>query len=143
MKAKRNENHNKMTDWFFSSDFSLEEGMSVPSLQVVDNVLPEESDVGHTEYKRKISKLPPRRFRKLVTQLRFRLREGFGKATYFIGVDDDGKVSDIDDATLRTSMRTFRNMAKMAGAEVAEVTKMKSEDGKSYFQVDVISDRSF
>lgn len=136
-----------MANWFFSSEFSLDETTSLQvdyeKIRTNNTPLPAESDVGPTEYKRKISKLPPQRFRRLVTQLRFRLQEGFGKATYFIGVDDDGKVSNIDDATLRTSIRTFRNMVKFAGAEVAEVTKLKSKDDKTYFKVCVISNRSF
>lgn len=129
-----------MSDWFFPDieDTKCTESQRKDPLE---EDLPAENDVGSTEYKRKISSLAPRRFRKLVTQLRFRLREGYGKATYYIGVDDDGKISDVDPSTLRTSMRTFRNMAKVAQAEVGEVKKLSS-DGKTFYQIEVISDLS-
>lgn len=52
--------------------------------------LPPEVERGNIEYKLKLVDPTPVRFEHLVTQMKWRLQEGFGEAIYEIGVSDDG-----------------------------------------------------
>ncbi len=48
----------------------------------------------------------------LVTQLKWRLREGQGEAIYEIGVEDNGVCAGLNDADLEASLATLRTMAQ-------------------------------
>lgn len=56
----------------------------------------EEDDEGNTEYKLKLVKPTDDRLDHLATQMKFRIKEGFGDAYYRIGVEDNGKPTGLD-----------------------------------------------
>jgi len=109
------------------------EGMVVP---------PEIDEEGCVEHKIKISKLTKPRFTSLVTQLRFRLREGMGKAIYYLGITDDGRVSGTDAALLRTSLRILNHMAAKVGQCSVMPEMVKTKDG-NYYRVTIMHEVSY
>ena len=54
------------------------------------DILPPEPQLGNIEYKLKLINPSKQRFEHLVTQMKWRLREGQGEAIYEIGVSDCG-----------------------------------------------------
>ncbi|CAH8851831.1 unnamed protein product [Trichobilharzia szidati] len=65
---------------------------------------------------RKLVDPTPNRFEQLVTQMKWRLNEGGGKAIYKLGVDDDGHISGLCQSELMSSLATLERMAKRLNA---------------------------
>eukprot|EP00924_Labyrinthula_sp_SR-Ha-C_P000143 maker-scaffold_39-snap-gene-2.79-mRNA-1 protein AED:0.00 eAED:0.00 QI:51/1/1/1/1/1/2/23/666 len=80
--------------------------------------LPPECEEGNVEYKRKLSDDRPDRFIKLVSQLKWRIKEGQGKCYYFLGVEDNGKKIGIDKVNMEKSLKTLHKMAKAVKAGI-------------------------
>ena len=51
------------------------------------------------------------RFEHLVTQMKWRLREGQGEAIYEIGVEDNGLLVGLTEEELQASLKTVQKMA--------------------------------
>lgn len=83
-----------------------------------DATLPQEDDEGFIEYKWKLVGISPERFKKLVTQMKYRLTEGQGEALYEIGVQDDGFPSGLTEEEFVESVDTLTRMAKELEADV-------------------------
>jgi len=56
------------------------------------NYMPRENGEGNVEYKFKLVKATPLKITKLTTQMLYRFMQGNGKAEYYLGVMDDGRV---------------------------------------------------
>lgn len=69
-------------------------------------------EVGNVEYKLKILSPTASRFEHLVTQMKWRLREGQGEAIYEIGVSDSGILTGLNDKDMEHSLDTLKRMAK-------------------------------
>lgn len=80
--------------------------------------LPPEEDEGNVEYKLKLVNPSPSRFQHLVTQMKWRLREGQGEAIYEIGVEDDGRCTGLTEREMEASMSTLRRMALELNASI-------------------------
>eukprot|EP00095_Tigriopus_kingsejongensis_P000675 maker-scaffold340_size202118-snap-gene-1.21 protein:Tk00675 transcript:maker-scaffold340_size202118-snap-gene-1.21-mRNA-1 annotation:"gtp-binding protein 2" len=80
--------------------------------------LPPEPQQGHIEYKLKLVNPTEPRLEHLVTQMKWRLREGQGEAIYEIGVEDDGLMTGLSDEDLTSSLDTLREMARRLGATI-------------------------
>uniref|UniRef100_A0A914VLF7 Tr-type G domain-containing protein n=1 Tax=Plectus sambesii TaxID=2011161 RepID=A0A914VLF7_9BILA len=80
--------------------------------------LPPEDEEGNVEYKLKLVNPTASRLQHLVTQLKWRLREGQGEAIYEIGVEDDGVCKGLSDNELQASLATLRSMADFLGASM-------------------------
>lgn len=107
------------------------------------NVLPCENDEeGCVEHKVKISKLTKPRFTSLVTQLKFRLREGRGQAIYYLGITDDGAVSGTHPRLLKTSLRILEHMTKKVGHCSVMPEEIGTKDG-IYYKVTIIHNISY
>ncbi|XP_059475632.1 GTP-binding protein 2 isoform X1 [Neocloeon triangulifer] len=78
--------------------------------------LPPEPQLGNVEYKLKLVNPSRLRFEHLVTQMKWRLREGQGEAIYEIGVEDSGVLTGLSGKELRASLQTLRHMAQKLGA---------------------------
>ena len=52
------------------------------------------------------------RLQHLTTQLKWRLKEGFGDAIYEVGVNDNGKVIGLSEEDMSISLKTMEGMAK-------------------------------
>ncbi|XP_034233745.1 GTP-binding protein 2 [Thrips palmi] len=78
--------------------------------------LPPEPQLGNVEYKLKLVNPSKQRFEHLVTQLKWRLREGQGEAIYEIGVEDNGVLAGLSSSEMTASLQTLRQMALSLGA---------------------------
>ena len=63
---------------------------------VLSQPIQEENDFGDTEYKLKLIDTSMTRVSHLITQMKFRLKEGSGEAFYYIGYEDSGDNLGID-----------------------------------------------
>ena len=82
--------------------------------------LPPEDDAGDTEYKLVVAG-DPLRVEGLVTQMRGRLCDGRGRAVYWIGVLDSGKMVGVSRTALDASVHNLVAVARKAGAVVVSV----------------------
>uniref|UniRef100_A0A0R3RSY2 Tr-type G domain-containing protein n=1 Tax=Elaeophora elaphi TaxID=1147741 RepID=A0A0R3RSY2_9BILA len=97
---------------------------SINALSLIDifknfeNSLPPEVEEGNIEYKVKLVDPSLSRMQHLITQMKWRLREGQGEAIYEIGVQDDGTIKGLTDKELDASMRTLKSMATALNASI-------------------------
>lgn len=87
-----------------------------------NDVLPPENDNGNIEYKAKLINPSPSRLQHLITQMKWRLREGQGEAIYEIGVNDGGALIGLTNTEMEASLDTLRKMALDINATVAIVS---------------------
>ncbi|XP_012522961.1 LOW QUALITY PROTEIN: GTP-binding protein 2 [Monomorium pharaonis] len=80
--------------------------------------LPPEPEQGNVEYKLKLINPSSQRFEHLVTQMKWRLREGHGEAIYQIGVEDNGRLAGLTKEEMKTSLKTLKDMASRLGATI-------------------------
>lgn len=81
--------------------------------------LPPEPQLGNVEYKLKLVNPSKQRFEHLVTQMKWRLREGHGEAIYEIGVSDAGHLQGLSDKDMNASLTTLKQMAHHLGASTS------------------------
>lgn len=80
--------------------------------------LPPEPEQGNIEYKLKLINPSSQRFEHLVTQMKWRLREGHGEAIYQIGVEDNGRLAGLTKDEMKASLKTLKDMASRLGATI-------------------------
>ena len=80
--------------------------------------LPPEPQQGNVEYKLKLVNPTAQRLEHLVTQMKWRLREGQGEAIYEIGVEDNGLMTGLSDVDMDSSIETLREMARRLEATI-------------------------
>ena len=102
--------------------------MATKAIGLMESPFPPEIEEGNVEYKRKLSRITENRFRKLATQMLFRLKEGEGEAIYLIGIEDDGSLSKTDKRTLRTSLRILKHMTRFLDASIESISRISLED---------------
>uniref|UniRef100_A0A1B6CL06 Tr-type G domain-containing protein n=1 Tax=Clastoptera arizonana TaxID=38151 RepID=A0A1B6CL06_9HEMI len=90
--------------------------------------LPPEPQLGNIEYKLKLVNPSKLRFEHLVTQMKWRLREGHGEAIYEIGVEDSGLLTGLSYNELTASLDTLELMARKLGATTT-VLRERTVDG--------------
>lgn len=126
-KNKKNDNSNHNKKYFRKktkkdkkklqlNDINHEETNGNIVLDLEQGVLPPEPQLGNIEYKLKLINPSSQRFEHLVTQMKWRLREGQGEALYEIGVSDSGYLEGLNDTDMSTSLDTLRKMANKLGA---------------------------
>ncbi|XP_018328627.1 GTP-binding protein 2 isoform X1 [Agrilus planipennis] len=99
------------------------------------NVLPPEPQVGNIEYKLKIINPSKQRFEHLVTQMKWRLREGQGEAIYEIGVEDTGALTGLSCNDMTASLQTLKQMALKLGATTTILRDRVLENNKIVTEV--------
>ncbi|TPX70436.1 hypothetical protein SpCBS45565_g01818 [Spizellomyces sp. 'palustris'] len=87
--------------------------------KVHDTRLPPEVEEGNVEYKLQLINPPPARLEHLITQLKWRLAEGYGEAMYEIGVSDKGTLVGLTQHDLDRSVATLRKMGEALRADVS------------------------
>ncbi|KAI1287439.1 GTP-binding protein 2 [Halotydeus destructor] len=80
------------------------------------DALPPECSEGNVEYKLKLINPSETRFEHLVTQMKWRLREGHGEAIYEIGVEDKGMLIGLNEDEVEASLHTLYMMSQKLGA---------------------------
>ncbi|XP_026275381.1 GTP-binding protein 2 [Frankliniella occidentalis] len=93
--------------------------------------LPPEPQLGNVEYKLKLVNPSKQRFEHLVTQLKWRLREGQGEAIYEIGVEDNGVLAGLSPSEMTDSLQTLKQMALSLGATTTILRERWLDDSDS------------
>lgn len=126
-------------DSFFSlfdpsggTDSSVNEDFTLDNNQ---NSLPPEPQLGNVEYKLKIVNPTKQRFEHLVTQLKWRLREGNGEAIYEIGVEDSGILTGLSKRDMSASLQTLKQMATKLGATTTLLRERVLDNKRSVAEV--------
>ena len=91
------------------------EGVTEPQ----EGYLPPEPSDGNIEYKLKLVTPSPSRFEHLVTQMKWRLREGHGEAIYELGVEDKGMMVGLSEDEATASLQTLYMMSEKLGASLS------------------------
>jgi hypothetical protein len=100
-----------------------------------------ESYFGNIEYKRFIKYInnnnKKNRKDSLVSQLKFRLKEGNGTCIYNIGVEDNGEILNINTSDYEESLKNINDMCLVAEAKITSIKKIHSEsyDEKYYYSI--------
>jgi len=97
--------------------------------------LPPEVEEGRVEYKLKLSHPSPERYKKLVTQLNWRLGEGSRMALYEVGVEDNGTLAGLAPDDLEASLETLHRMARELGAEATVLREVAVPGGRKVIEV--------
>eukprot|EP00794_Sanderia_malayensis_P020007 gene20007-21968_t len=100
-----------------------------PLMTADSKSLPPEVEEGNIEYKFKLLNPTATRIEHLVTQMKWRLREGAGEAIYEIGVEDNGTMTGLTHDELECSLKTIRSLAERLEAETTIVRKHEIKDG--------------
>lgn len=86
-------------------------------------MLPPENFYGMIEYKRYIIPSSKERYVKYETQLLWRLAEGKGEAIYYIGVDDDGTIHNINNKQYKLSIKNLKSLCCKNKINIIEIKK--------------------
>lgn len=94
---------------------------------------PPEKEYGNKEYKRYLINHPKNNQEKFIekraTQMLFRIIEGNGKAVYLFGVEDDGKIKEMDENQLQTTIFFLKKIASSIKALIKKIRIYKSKNG--------------
>ena len=103
-------------------------------------MLPPEIEEGNKEYKRYLVNLSELRFQQLLTQMKWRINEGNGKAFYFIGVEDDGSIFKLNNLQVSESLKNIKKLVKSADGKIKKLDKI-NEDNNFYFKIEIQSSK--
>ncbi len=90
--------------------------------------LPPESEEDNIEYKRLLShkSIDNLRIDSLVTQMKWRVREGSGIAYYYLGVNDNGTIYGLDNLEAKETLQVFKQIVKLAQVDIVSINKLSS-----------------
>uniref|UniRef100_A0A5S6Q4F9 Tr-type G domain-containing protein n=1 Tax=Trichuris muris TaxID=70415 RepID=A0A5S6Q4F9_TRIMR len=87
--------------------------------------MPPEQSEGNIEYKLKLVNPSAARMQQLISQMKWRLREGNGEAIYEIGVQDNGVCRGLTEYEFDSSVNTLKRMASELNASVTLLREKK------------------
>lgn len=99
--------------------------------------LPHEVEYGNIEYKLKVTTNDSNRIDQLASQMKWRINEGNGEASYYLGVDDDGTISGINSEDYIKSYNNLVLICKVINVKIVQIKK-KTNDGKTYYIIKII-----
>lgn len=120
--ANANESNNSSNNMTNNNSNSNSNNSNTKNNLIFDfeqGALPPEPQLGNVEYKLKLVNPSKQRFEHLVTQMKWRLREGHGEAIYEIGVSDAGHLQGLSDKDMNASLTTLKQMAHHLGASTS------------------------
>jgi len=97
--------------------------------------LPPEPQMGNIEYKLKLVNPTEQRLQHLVTQMKWRLREGNGEAIYEMGVEDNGIMTGLSEDDMDSSLDTLQEMARRLGATVQVLRQRKVDNCRTVAEI--------
>lgn len=89
-----------------------------------------EDDYGNVEYKRKYTLDTKHKINKCITQMKYRITEGFGEAYYLLGINDDGSLSFTNTDLLNLSLNNIKKIANALNYNVVSILNCNYESGK-------------
>jgi len=90
---------------------------------------PPEIEEGNREYKLKLNIMDTTRFDKFVSQMKYRLYEGNGKALYIIGITDDGQPVGITEEEMEISINEMKKVVKILDAKINTIRYYNGTNG--------------
>jgi GTPase len=108
-------------DEHFCTPFALHNQTNTRRGQIETTRLEPENEYGNVEYKLRLTDPTPERIERLVTQLKWRIREGQGEAILFLGVKDNGQFVGLTPDEIRLSLQTLEQMSSKVGATMTIV----------------------
>lgn len=99
-------------------------------------MLSPEIEEGNIEYKRYLINLSEKRFEELLSQMKWRLSEGNGIAFYYIGVNDDGTIENINSSQIKESINNLKKISSKIDSKIISVQKIKLNETK-YFKIKI------
>jgi signal recognition particle receptor subunit beta len=114
--------------------------VAIPSVLEFTCNLPPESEEDNIEYKRLLTyeMIDNTRIDSLVTQMKWRIQEGDGKAIYYLGINDNGSIYGLDLAESKETIQVFKTIVKNADVNIFSFNTIKSEN-KIYYKIGVKS----
>ena len=96
--------------------------------------LPSEVEEGNIEYKRNILNLTPEKITKYGTQMLWRINEGrdttgFNEAYYYIGIEDNGKISRMNNAQIKESLDNLKIITNEYDIDIASTQTVMTKRG--------------
>lgn len=85
------------------------------------------------EFKERLTKdyhLQKDRKHRLASQMKYRMERGDGKAIYFIGVDDDGNLTGLNEKEIEESLFVIKNVAEEINTVILKVEKFPGDNGE-------------
>mgnify|MGYP003705971985 CR=1 FL=1 len=110
---------------------------------IIYNQIPE-NDEGSVEYKRQLINIKPNRFEHLVTQMKYRVLEGYGECLYEIGINDKGDAHGLNEEEFLESLDNLKKMAKSIDCEVVVICEKVLKNNKKVAEAlirEVLEDR--
>lgn len=108
---------------------------------LTDSELPPESEEDNIEYKRLLTydMIDSVKLDSLVTQMIWRIKEGDGKAVYYLGINDNGTIYGLDTAQSKETIQVFKTVVKKADVEIFNFNtiKVKNLSNKLYYKIGV------
>lgn len=109
-------------------------------LSIKDNstILPPESEEDNIEYKRQLfyDMLDSTKIDSLITQMRWRVKEGNGNAIYYLGVNDDGTIYGLNRLELKETLNVFKVTAQKSDVEIISINTINHLD-KIYYKIEI------
>jgi GTPase SAR1 family protein len=100
--------------------------------------LPPESEEDNIEYKRLLTyeMIDNNRIDGLITQMKWRIQEGDGKAIYYLGINDNGTIYGLDVAESKETIQVFKTIVKKADVNIFSFNTIKLEN-KQYYKIGI------
>lgn len=118
-------------DEHFCTPFALRNAPNTRRGQIEKTRLDPENEYGNVEYKLRLTDPTPERVERLVTQLKWRIREGHGEAILYLGVKDDGLFVGLTSEEIKLSLQTLEIMVTKIGAKMTVVNERIVESGQN------------
>jgi len=84
-------------------------------------ILPAENDEGNREYKYRLTMFSQTKEERFVSQMKYRLYEGKGKALYIIGIKDDGTPIGLNRDELINTLEIFKSLANKINVKINNI----------------------
>lgn len=88
-----------------------------------DDKLDKESDYGNIEYKRELINLDDDTLNRRITQMKYRMYEGYGEAFYLIGVTDDGTILGLSESEYNESITNLEKISKSIDCYIIKISE--------------------
>lgn len=105
----------------------MEDVQNIYNISLI-NDLDEEKDDGNIEYKRELLNLDEDIINKRMTQMKYRIYEGFGEALYFIGVTDDGKLLRLNENEYIESITNLEIIANKIDCNILKISESNKKN---------------
>lgn len=93
-----------------------------------------EDEYGNVEYKLLLREITEDRMEQLVSQMAYRLAEGFGECIYIIGIEDDGTFTGIPEETMAKSIENLALIAKRNNSSMTKISENVLDNGNKILE---------